>query len=193
MFATKITVEPAVEPITVRELQDHSRIDSNDDVALLTSLIQSAREFAEGYTHRALITQTWELRCDRFPYAFRLPFGSLQSVSSVKYLDEDGVEQTVASSVYDVDTTSDPGLVVLGYDQSWPTHRNVHHAVRVTFVAGYGDAGSSVPTPIRQALLLLAATLYEHRETFVIGASISEMKAPVTVEALLGPYRIAMP
>lgn len=193
LYATTQTVAPAVEPVTAGDMRDHSRIDIDDEEGYLDGLCTAARQFAESYTHRALITQTWELRCDQFPILMHLPRGPLQSVSSVQYLDDAGDLQTVATSVYDVDTVSDPGVISLAYDQSWPSHRWTHHAVRMTFVAGYGAAPADVPMPIRQAIMMLAATWYENRETVAMGMSVTQIPAPVSVEAMLGPYRIAMP
>jgi hypothetical protein len=45
----------------------------------------------------------------------------LQSVTTVKYYDASGVLQTLASTVYQVDTVSQPGRIVLAPTQIWPT------------------------------------------------------------------------
>ena len=47
----------------------------------------------------------------------------------------------------------------------------VANGVEIDFVAGHGDAPADVPPPIRQALLLLIAHWYEHREPVEIGAT----------------------
>ena len=57
-------------------------------------------------------------------------------------------------------------------------------------MAGYG-AASTVPTSIKQAMLLLIGHWYENREAMVeskFAASLTE--APYVVEALLSPHRI---
>ena len=58
---------PSLEPITNADAKLHLRVDSNEDDDLLTSLINAAREFCEGFQHRAFITQTWELWLDGWP------------------------------------------------------------------------------------------------------------------------------
>ncbi len=45
-----------------------------------------------------------------------------------------------------------------------------------------------VPTPIRQAMLLMVGHLYENREASTVGPAITEL--PMGVEALLAPYRV---
>lgn len=159
---------------------------------LVTALIKTARQAAEAYTHRALITQTWDYNCDTFPVEFRIPMPPLISVTHVKYYDADGVLTTISSSDYIVDAPAGPqclhGRVVLAPNESWPTPQVRVNAVTVRFVAGYG-AASAVPEPIRAAIKLLLGHLYENRESVVIterGSIVQEM--PQAVQWLLGPY-----
>ena len=81
-----------------------------------------AREYAEAITRRAYVQRTLEYTCESFsPYEFELPYPPLQSITSIKYIDADGVLQTVAASVYQLDTYREPGLVKPAWLQSWPT------------------------------------------------------------------------
>jgi hypothetical protein len=61
------TAAPASEPVTLAEAKLWARIDSTVDDALVTSLIAAARQYAEDYTSRAIITQSWRMTLDRFP------------------------------------------------------------------------------------------------------------------------------
>lgn len=76
--------------------------------------------------------------------------------------------------------------MTLAYNQAWPSTRDDFNTVKITYVAGYGEAGS-IPQPIRGAVSLLAAHLFENREASVMG-SLSEL--PLGVEAMISPYRI---
>jgi hypothetical protein len=58
--------------------------------------------------------------------------------------------------------------------------------VAVTFVAGYGDP-EDVPAEICQAILLLVSTLYENRESNVIGQTVQSTGA---MESLLSTHRV---
>ena len=193
MKASLLTVDPVAEPVTLSEAKAHMRVDHDYEDTRIAGLILAARAMAENYMRRALVTQTWEMRFDHFQDVMRLERPPLQSVTSVKYLDVDGNEQTVDSSVYDVDTYSAPGRVVLGYDQTWPTPRVVAHAVRITYVAGYGLTAITIPEPIRQGILMLVGTLYEIREYAMVGRIVTPVTMPASIEALFGPYRIATP
>lgn len=160
------------------------------DDAYLASLILAARQHLDGLDGmlgRALITQTWELVLDRFPLdEIRLPMPPLQSVVSVKYDNAQGVETLVPSTDYVVDTTSWYGWVVPVATKLWPSTLDAINAVRIRFIAGYGDAGLNVPAPIRQAMLLLITHWYEERTPVNIGNIVNPL--PYAVEALLAPF-----
>lgn len=184
---------PSVEPITVAEAVNHLRLDSNVESATLERLIEAARLSAEEYTRRAFITQTWDWRLDAFPRcaSWEIPKAPLQSITSIKYIDDTGTEQTWSSSSYDVSVAAGPhalpGRVALAYGISYPSTRYQIDAVTVRFVAGYGVA-SAVPAAIKQAMLLLIAEMFERREEVTIGT----IQSPNMMSAarLLGPFRL---
>lgn len=188
-MALKIYAAPEVEPVSLTEAKLHLRVDITDDDALITMLIQSARETVEAITRRALISQTWDMTLDDWPEsdAIEVPLPPLQSVTSITYVDEDGNSATVSASDYSVDTTSDPGRIVLDADASWPSvSLRPANGVTVRFVAGYGAAGSDVPAAIRSAILLLVGHLYENREA----TSQNIFQLPMGVDMLLWPFRV---
>jgi uncharacterized phiE125 gp8 family phage protein len=133
--------------------------------------IKLAREDAEGYLRRALITQTWELRLECFPGCneIKLPKPPLQEVDKVEYRDETGEYVTLADTEYDVDFGQTPGRIILKYNRVWPFTYPVWDAVKVTFICGYGDTGASVPELFRQGMKLLISDYSENRETQNIG------------------------
>jgi uncharacterized phiE125 gp8 family phage protein len=109
-------------------------------------------------------------------------------ITSVKYDDADGVEQTVDPSVYRVLAASSAApRLSLAYNQSWPSPRSQPEAVRIRYVAGYGEQGSDVPAPLRHAMLLQIGSWYEQRETVIVGQTVAFLPA---YEALIAPYRI---
>jgi uncharacterized phiE125 gp8 family phage protein len=88
----------------------------------------------------------------------------LASVTSVTYRDDENVTSTVSASVYEVDTASEPGRVLLAAGQSWPSATlAASGAIRVRFVAGWASA-AVVPPMIKAATLLLAGEAYLVRE-----------------------------
>lgn len=187
-----LVTPPAKSPLELRDVADHLKITNFDQDRLITSLIEAAREYVDGRDGslgRALITQTWELALPRFPISeIPIPLPPLQSVTSVKYDDENDVEQTLAASNYQVDTRSRTGRLVLASGGSWPGTFDNINAVRVLFVAGYGTEPTDVRMPIRQGMLLLIGHWYEHREAVTIAQG--GIVLPLAVEALLSPFNI---
>lgn len=66
-MSLKQTIAPTVEPVTLQEAKDFARIDIGEDDDLVASLIVTARDLAETYCKRALVTSTWALKLDGFP------------------------------------------------------------------------------------------------------------------------------
>jgi len=166
------------------------RTEVHPEDTYISGLITAAREWIEEYTGRALITQTWDMYLPDWPDGefFRVGKPPLQSVTYIKYTDSDGDVTTWSTDYYDVDVVSQPGIVRLGYGDSWPSE-TLHptNPINVRFTAGYGAAGSNVPTPIIHALKLLLGHLFENREN---SAAVKLEEIPFGVMALLENYRI---
>jgi len=186
---TRLTLSsaPAAEPVSTAEAKTHMRVETSADDTYIATLVVAARRYCEAVQKRAFITQTWKLYLDRFPSVIRIPKPPLQSVSSIAYLDTNGDSQTLSSSIYTVDTDSEPGIVYEAYNQQWPSTRDVEKAITVTFIAGYGDASTDVPAEVKHAIKLLVAHWYEHREAVADGVTPADV--PLTVKSLLGISR----
>lgn len=163
---------------------------STDD-PLLTLLLASARAKAETICRRALMPQTWDLVLDRFPaWELHVPKPSLQSITSISYVDADGVTQVLASSEYLADTKSEPGRVTPAWGKVWPVTRYQTGAVTVRFVCGYADA-ASVPSCIKEWMLLRIFTAWENRNQIVIDTRTTMVQLPDSyVDGMLDPARV---
>jgi len=162
----KVTTQPAIEPVTLAEAKLQCKVDTDlvEDDDLITSKMKAARQWCEFFQNRAYIEQSITAKFDAFlGDTIILPMPPLISVTSVKYLDGNGTQQTLDPSYYDVDTTSEPGRITLGYNDTWPTTRDQHHAIEIIFKAGYGATAASVPELTKSAILLLTEHLYENR------------------------------
>lgn len=181
----QVVTPPTSEPVTLLELKQQLRIetDFNLEDAQLLQYIAAARNLVEEAQGRQLMPATWKLYLDSFPPIamgvettlerevrylcpsdrIKIPRPPLASVTSITYVDSDGASQTLATSVYQVITSHEPGFVRLKYNQSWPSVRYQPEAVTITYVCGYADA-ATVPAATKQAILLLAASLYNERE-----------------------------
>jgi uncharacterized phiE125 gp8 family phage protein len=163
----KVITTVTKEPVSLAEAKLHLRLDdiggSHPHDGLIAVLITSAREFAEHYTHRALAGQTIEAVLDAFPGEefIDLPLPPVASITSIKYDDEDDVEQTMSAADYSLSTYGDSRRVNLGADADWPGTYSKVEAVRIRYVTGYGATGhastgayATCPKAAKQAILL---------------------------------------
>jgi len=161
---------PSDEPITLSEAKAWLKVDDSAEDALIESLISAARRKAEQYAGQLLLTQTVREYFDGFPpYQIELSFPA-NSITSVKYKDETGTEQTVSSADYSADIVSKAPRIWINPDKAWPTTGSYPNAVSIEYSTGYATA-SNVPDTFKTAICLLLAFLYENREDMPISGS----------------------
>jgi uncharacterized phiE125 gp8 family phage protein len=114
----------------------------------------------------------------------RLPLAPVSAIDEVTYLDTDGVEQTLASSVYALD--SGRNEIYLADGEEWPETQEIRDSVTVRFTAGYGADPEDIPADIRQAMLFLVAHWYENRTAIDIADGFRLRDVPYTYAALVG-------
>lgn len=185
-----LLITPPEKPaVALIELKEYLRIDTDDEQAVISRLLSAATTSAQRTTRRQFITATYELGLDGFPCGGRieLPNNPLQSVTSVKYTDSNGDEQTVDSDDYIVNTASLVGFVEPAFDVSWPIPQSISDSVKVRFICGYGDDGTSLPEDLVLAVKLLTSHWYEQRTP---GSSDSISEVFMTVSSLLSAYVI---
>lgn len=198
-----VSVAPTEEPITLAEARAHLVMDDDltGDNSLISEFIIGAREKIEQFTNRSIVTQTLKLYLDAWPYDKRadghpsqiiLRRPPVQSVTSVQYVDTDGVTQTFDSSKWVADTDAEPGRLYPAYGEVWPPVRAQPKAITVTYTAGYGVPSvdsDAVPVLIKRAAYLTVNSWYENREEFLVGVTVNEL--PEGVKRVLSSLRIA--
>lgn len=187
-YRLKLKTDATVEPLSVAELKLHLRVDHATEDTLIESLGKAARRWVERYISRSLVSQTWTMSLDGFPYGgcFKLPRGPHLSVESIKYRDEDSVQQTMSASKYKVDPAGceEAARVMLADGEEWPDTDLDPNSVEVEFKAGYGTTAASVPDSIKAAMKLLVGHWFENREEVVTGTIATDI--PMAAKALLG-------
>jgi uncharacterized phiE125 gp8 family phage protein len=169
---------PTIEPISLDEAKLQSAITQDDDNALIASYIRSAREAGQNFLNRAFYTQTWKLQLAGFDDVIWLPMAApLQSVTSVQYYDTDGNLQTLATSYYDVDTTSEPGRVVRKPNQTYPSVESDRlRPVLITYVCGWSSV-DTIPEAIKQGLRVYVSAMEGDRSGTIAEASVRAAQA----------------
>lgn len=174
-MAIKILVEPAIEPVILAEAKAWLRLDHAEEDDLISALIRTARIRCEQITGRAMITQSVQQTSSRDQRTgiIDLALGPVQSVQLVAKVSQDGIETIVDPLDYVADLDNRRLLVgVFGSIDNF----------RLEYTAGYGDLAAKVPAPLKTAILLQVAWLFEHRDE--AGSTM-----PYAAQALLANYR----
>lgn len=192
---------PFAQPVTLAELKTHLRqsptLGSSED-AYLESLIEAATKYAENYCGRPFVPRVVDLIRPAFAVGFEpqpLEIGSVLRVVSVTYRDPGGDAQSVLSTDYRLLRGEYASHLVPVYGFGWPSTEGTLDAVTIRMVAGYESATSpegadGVPKSIKQAILLIAADLYENREAIIVGTIKVDNDA---VHRMLHFYRVELP
>jgi uncharacterized phiE125 gp8 family phage protein len=153
---TRLITPVAYEPVSLGEIKLSLRIDDDDsDTVLATYYIPAARDWVERRVQTKFATQTWEMTLDEFPDGnIAIPFGPVMSITSIKYDDEDLVEQTLDASEYRL-----AGSEIVAID-AWPVATE-GASVRVRFVAGNSYATDPLPESIKAAIVLKVVELFD--------------------------------
>jgi len=162
------------------------RVDSDDEDALITSLINVSVGAVQSYIGRAMVTITdFEFYLPDFINT-NLPVGPLTSIRSIKYFDQGNVEKTLDSSLYWFEAGS-PTQPKIFFKQPLPSVYD-YRAQPVTITCNVGVKASGLPHAIKHAVRLLLSQYYDQRENFIVGTVVSK-ELPNGIKALLSPYR----
>lgn len=207
---SKLITPPQDEPITLAQAKVHIRVTDTAQDSRIRTAIASSRAEAENGTRRGFMTQSWGLYLDAFPLPVRdirfgvvgllwpyqvQPVGAIylarspvQSVTSVKYYDPSGAQQTLDPALYLLDNVSEPGRLFPAPGNSWPAMQVRPNSIEVVYVVGYGDDAENVPGPLIEWMLNRIGVKYENREEQVIEPRVTAVVGPDYVEHLLDHY-----
>lgn len=147
-----ITSAPTTELLSLDEAKRALRLYSSDLDDEVASLVRAARDYCERFSARTLRASTsrtiklgnwW---CNEL----ELPFPPILGVTSITYYDASNVSQTLSTSYYYVElSTDDGGCVEWGYNAQIPTLYPREDAITVTYTAGYTDLDSVPPVAVQ--------------------------------------------
>lgn len=180
---------PTTAPVTPSTAGSFLRVD--DDTAEagdILDLINVGWQLVEEYTGRALAATTFRWLSSGWPRGRAIPLrrSPLVSVQSVKYYDEDGVQQTVDPSSYSVNTTRLPGEIVFDPEFEFPgldPNTARPDMVSIDFTAG---AGNDV---LNLAVKMFVAQFYTHRVPVITGTISAEL--PISLKLLLRSQKVS--
>lgn len=159
-MTTRLIAPPATLALSLADAKEALKIDNSDQDAQVEAWVAGITAHAEHLTGRAFVTQGWRVTLDAFPDAIELPHPPIIAVASVKFVDPDGVLQTLDPQDYALDKDSEPGYLVPAPGKSWPATADQINSVQVEYTCGYG-LDTSIPKSIRLYLIAKLREQYD--------------------------------
>lgn len=150
-MTNKLHIAATALAVSLNDARSALKVDGSDLDSLITLRIREITEYAEHIIGRSIMRQTWREYLPAFEGPIQLFNPPLIGVSSVKYIDQMGTEQTVPNTDYWVDN-ADFGAFVIP-KSAWPSARLQPNSVTVEYICGYGDSQSEVPAGIQGFIL----------------------------------------
>lgn len=195
MYRPVLVTPPTIKPVSLTEAKAWLDIGYTDKDTVIGALIGAATAHLDGWTGilgRCLCEQTWRQDFNDFRSCLRLPLFPVISITSVKYTDTAGAEQTIPSENYTLKNDDLGAYIEFTDSYSFPPLNSESAAVRAAYLCGYADiAGtpktSSVPDDIKNAIALLVRHWFDNPGAVVVGVTAQQL--PQGVDALLAKYR----
>lgn len=203
-YTLRRVTAPTVEPVTVAEAKEVADIDGSDADALVQVLIKAAREHVEDETGLALVTQTWRMTLNCWPFERRdqwfdgvrelpvteleaetvlIPKAPFQSIDAVNTIDESGTATEWAASNYYAVIEQDYGRLCRKAGHVWPTTSRDFGGIEIDFLCGFGALATDVPDDLRLAVKMIVKHWYDHPDMMACKGSSGQV--PANAQALL--------
>jgi uncharacterized phiE125 gp8 family phage protein len=167
MMLTELTAVPQAT-LPMDELKEHLRLGAGFALAanqdgLLESHLRAALAVIEGRIAKALIERQflWQIEGWRDPAEQALPVAPVAAIVSLTLKDAAGGSTLVAPKAYRLVADIHRPRIA-GRGTALPTVP-MDGKAELVFQAGFGPAWADIPADLQQAVLLLAAEFYEHR------------------------------
>ena len=156
------TSSPSGLAVSLQEAKNHLRVSGNSQDDEITLLIEASTEKLERDINRGIISATWQQAMSCFPSEagmINLMMGMDTAVSSITYVDSDGVTQTLDSSLWSY-SNARSGIFSEDSD-GWPevSLETKSDKVFINFTCGVADS-DCVPRLMKQAILLETGRAY---------------------------------
>lgn len=181
-------IAPAALPVAA--LRDHLRLGSGFTVAdlqedLLRSFLRAALAAIEARTGKAILAREFRLTLHRWGAITHhvIPIAPVTSLTDLQVLTADGVAEVVDPARYVLQVDTHHPMVLGRGGRSLPV-LPAQGTAELRFHAGFG-AWAEVPADLAQAVLMLAAHYYEHRDDMGLGSGCM----PFGVTALIERHR----
>ncbi len=150
-YSYKQISEPVAEPVSQSLVNNHLAIDHTDNDALITAQITGARVMAEKHTGLIFGARSFRMSLSCWPGGQRIafPVEPVASVTSFKYADVNGVQQTIDPANYRLWLDASPPILKLVSGYSYESlDSESPNPLTIEFVAGDDSNNAMVANAI---------------------------------------------
>ncbi|MBB3947185.1 putative phiE125 gp8 family phage protein [Rhizobium skierniewicense] len=176
---------PQAEALTLADVKAHLRLDGDDEDALLTSLIATARDYLERQTGLCLMRQSFRLYLDDWPLnsVILIAKGPVQAIETILVFDDAGDPFDVTAIEKLLDGEGRPARL---WVRQPPAPGQPLNGIEIDFTAGFGESGADVPDTLKRAMLVHIAHMYAFRGA--VSPADQPAGVPRGYERLIAPF-----
>ena len=160
--------KPQGLPYPLDKVKEFLRVTGTDQDGVISRMITAAADIIEHNTWFVFGSRSYVGYFDCFPPESIFHKYPVSAVSSVQYYDSSNVQQTLSTSDYWYDLTSDHARIY--FENAPNVYDDRYDAVQVNFTAGYAN-WYDYPDDYVQLLLLTVSDLYDNRMTTTMSAN----------------------
>ncbi len=151
-MSQRLITPPTALAVTLDQARANLRVDGSDMDVLITLWVEGIIAVLEHEIGQRMMAQTWEVTLDAFPAAISLPHPVI-GVTSIKYLDITGAEQTLTPAAYRLQRSAYATTLIPASGAHWPDTCADVCTIVVEVVCGYGDTAASTPKNVQLYIL----------------------------------------
>ncbi len=180
----RLVTPPVKEPVTTAFLREFLRLPPDQEEDLLARLICTAREVIEQHCNLVMLPQSWHLQLSNWPQSGRIALykAPVISIDKVQGFDADGSAVLFTDDDWRLDTESRPQRLYLRK----PQHITIASGLEIELTAGLANEPEDLPETLRHACVMLAAHLYDNRNSADTGSLMTRL--PDMVAQLVAPW-----
>lgn len=159
-----VSIEPTEEVVELDYFKNYAKIPKTVKVddELVVNIIKNARRLSERWLNKSFITQTLIAYWDRYGKEVELPRGPHQSITTVVRTYQ-GTDTALTANT-DYYTNGIDYLAIYPNSVYRASVGVLNYALKVTYVAGFGDSREDVPPEYVDLICLQAAIDYYRGE-----------------------------
>lgn len=189
MNYVKRTAAPTLRPVSLDEAKTHLKVSGTDEDNLITIYLDAAIAACENKLQTAIMDTNFILYQRSFCQHLDLQKNWVSQINSVKYYDDNGIQQTINSSNYTLQDFKVPNVLYFNESYSFPSTDSREFSVEVDFNAGAMAASGVLPN-IKAAVFLEVGDRYENRQNEIVGERVAVVMFNTTAAQMLAEESI---